>query len=166
MTWLDFKMADTSERRAPCNTIPLKYHGHTGLSGHISGHNSKSSNCITVIIISTGFPRDGLAVWSRGRGGWWTVPHHALHGMFELWEAEGFDPSCRRAAVVVPAEVHSDFPVGKAVEGVAGADLLFWEGVPGARAPRALKAVSSPSAGAVYLDGASHLSCCGTFCPS
>ena len=26
-TWMDFKMADTSERRVFCNTILLKYHG-------------------------------------------------------------------------------------------------------------------------------------------
>ena len=26
MTWMDFKMADTSERRVFCNTILLKYH--------------------------------------------------------------------------------------------------------------------------------------------
>ena len=25
-TWMDFKMADTSERRVFCNTILLKYH--------------------------------------------------------------------------------------------------------------------------------------------
>ena len=26
MTWMDFKIADTSERRVFCNTILLKYH--------------------------------------------------------------------------------------------------------------------------------------------
>ena len=30
MTWMDFKMADTSERRVFCNTILLKYHGLVG----------------------------------------------------------------------------------------------------------------------------------------
>ena len=41
----------------------------------------------------------------------------------DLWEAEGFDPSCRRAAGAGPAEVRSDFPVGTAEGGVAGEDL-------------------------------------------
>jgi len=86
--------------------------------------------------------------------------------MFELWEAEGFDPSCRRAAGAGPAEVRSDFPVGTAEGGVAGEDLLFWEEVPGAGVRRAWKAESFPSAGAVYPDGECHSSCCGTFCPS
>ena len=31
MTWMDFKMADTSERKVFCNTILLKYHGMTTL---------------------------------------------------------------------------------------------------------------------------------------
>ena len=31
-TWMDFKMADTSERWVFCNTILLKYHGNSILS--------------------------------------------------------------------------------------------------------------------------------------
>ena len=30
-TWMDFKMADTSERRVFCNTILLKFHGSEAL---------------------------------------------------------------------------------------------------------------------------------------
>ena len=30
-TWMDLKMADTSERRVFCNTILLKYHASPGL---------------------------------------------------------------------------------------------------------------------------------------
>ena len=37
-TWMDFKMADTSERRVFCNTILLKYHEQYPLK---LAHNTK-----------------------------------------------------------------------------------------------------------------------------
>jgi len=45
MKWMDFKMADTSERRAFCNTILLKYHGYGGVG--VQG--SAVQNCWTKV---------------------------------------------------------------------------------------------------------------------